>query len=99
MKTQLKMGGPAVDEMFLENLEEFVYDENRIVCLFLININNPYKLYFFGYEVLLETSRVERCNNNILFHSDIITYFFYRVKVLRLWLKPTYLLSVSTGGA
>jgi len=45
------MGGPSVDEMFLENLEEFVYDENRIVCLFLININNPYKLYFFGYEV------------------------------------------------
>ena len=59
MKTHLKMGGPSVDEMFLENLEEFVYDENRIVCLFLININNPYKLYFFGYEVLLETSRVD----------------------------------------
>jgi len=51
VKTHLKMGGPSVDEMFLENLEEFVYDENRIVCLFLININNPYKLYFFGYEV------------------------------------------------
>lgn len=94
MKTQLKM---SVDEMFLENLEEFVYDENRIVCFFFNQHNNPYKLYFFGYEVLVGTSIVERCN--ILFHLDINAFFYCEVLTLSLWPKPKYLLSVSTDGA
>jgi hypothetical protein len=89
------MGGPSVDEMFLENLEEFVYDENRIVCLFLININNPYKLYFFGYEVLLETRSSRKDSyRQIQCNKDSYKFSFF-CQTIKDWNKLSLVLSSS----